>query len=472
METREIMKKKVIIVLCAAAAVIAVALFIWLYQCHSFSEKDSFSDRIYINGTDCSMLLKSDAKELLTDNLNSDDFSIVRNGVTIGTIPSENLTYDIEDALDSILKDAGFFTWLGYVFGGSISSEVPMIIDDAPDDFKAEIRAFVKKYNAGRTKSRNAYVDMSTTEFNVVPEVYGNTISRKLLTADITEHISAGEMSLDFNAEAYRTSPKVTSDSQEISDMLDYCSRYLSANIKYSFGDQVVSVSPAEMNRMIYPDDNGNVTVDEDKVSSFVKKLAKEYNTYGSIRTFDSTKRGPVNVYGGNYGYIIDQQKEVKELIKDLKKGQDVLREPCYSRKGNGRNGKNDITGTYIEVDLSLQQLWYYKDGKLIVECPIVSGCLKEKMGTIIGTYSLAYKERDATLRGGDEEEGTDYESKVSYWMPFCNGYGLHDATWRNVFGGNIYVSNGSHGCINMPYYSAQTLFENVQAGCSIVIFY
>ena len=187
---------------------------------------------------------------------------------------------------------------------------------------------------------------------------------------------------------------------------------------------------------------------------------------------FKSTARGKVNVYGGNYGYLINQKSEVKQLTKDLKSGKDVTREPVYAQKGAGRNGNDDISDTYVEVDLTKQHMWYYKNGRLIVDAPFVSGCIKEKTGTIVGTYSLQYKERNATLRGGDEEEGTDYESKVSFWMPFFNGYGLHDATWRDEFGGTIYKTNGSHGCINLPYSKAEILFNNISAGCTIVVFY
>ena len=119
-----------------------------------------------------------------------------------------------------------------------------------------------------------------------------------------------------------------------------------------------------------------------------------------------------------------------------------------------------------------MQHMWYYKNGSLVVDAPFVSGCIKEKTGTIVGTYTLQYKERNAMLRGGNENEGTDYESEVSFWMPFFNGYGLHDATWRNEFGGTIYKTNGSHGCINLPYSKAEILFNNISPGCTIVVFY
>jgi erfK/ybiS/ycfS/ynhG family protein len=58
----------------------------------------------------------------------------------------------------------------------------------------------------------------------------------------------------------------------------------------------------------------------------------------------------------------------------------------------------------------------------------------------------------------------------VSYWMPFNGNIGLHDATWRSKFGGNIYVKNGSHGCINLPKNKAAELFAKIQKGCPVVV--
>lgn len=56
--------------------------------------------------------------------------------------------------------------------------------------------------------------------------------------------------------------------------------------------------------------------------------------------------------------------------------------------------------------------------------------------------------------------------------MPFNGGIGIHDAIWRSQFGGNIYKTNGSHGCVNAPPYLAQKIFENIEPGTPIVCYY
>ena len=56
--------------------------------------------------------------------------------------------------------------------------------------------------------------------------------------------------------------------------------------------------------------------------------------------------------------------------------------------------------------------------------------------------------------------------------MPFNGGIGIHDATWRSSFGGNIYVAGGSHGCVNAPYSLANTIFNNIDSGTPVVCYY
>ena len=63
------------------------------------------------------------------------------------------------------------------------------------------------------------------------------------------------------------------------------------------------------------------------------------------------------------------------------------------------------------------------------------------------------------------------YANPVSFWMPFDGGRGLHDAPWRDAYGGNIYVTNGSHGCVNIPYDKMAVIYNNLQIGHAVVVY-
>lgn len=123
--------------------------------------------------------------------------------------------------------------------------------------------------------------------------------------------------------------------------------------------------------------------------------------------------------------------------------------------------------GTYVYVDLTAQRLFYFEDGKVVFQSPIVSGNLSAGHGTPTGVFAVNNKTRNQKLKGDD------YESYVSYWMSFIGGQvGFHDASWRSSFGGTIYKNNGSHGCINMPTGAAAQLYSMLKIGTPVIVKY
>jgi hypothetical protein len=125
------------------------------------------------------------------------------------------------------------------------------------------------------------------------------------------------------------------------------------------------------------------------------------------------------------------------------------------------------IYGSGIIVDLSEQTLWYLQDGVVLLQSPVVTG--KPGFETPQGTFSILAHARDVNLKGEKDEE--EWDVTVNYWMPFKgNYYGIHDATWRYYFGGTIYLYNGSHGCVNLPYNKMQQLYNMAPNGTRVVI--
>ena len=122
-----------------------------------------------------------------------------------------------------------------------------------------------------------------------------------------------------------------------------------------------------------------------------------------------------------------------------------------------------------MEIDLGRQHLWLYIDGTLIMDTNVISGNVSKNYTTPAGVYSLYYKQRDQILRGAD------YATPVSFWMPFNGGIGLHDASWRTaeeLANPKTYLTEGSHGCVNMTYDAAKKIYDNVWAGIPIVCYY
>ena len=110
--------------------------------------------------------------------------------------------------------------------------------------------------------------------------------------------------------------------------------------------------------------------------------------------------------------------------------------------------------------------MYYYRNGKLELETPIVTGNTGRRWGTPEGVNYVYAKGRNRILRG------PGYESPVNFWMPVKGNIGIHDAAWRSEYGGEIYKSSGSHGCINTPYDAMSDLYEMVEIGTPVVMFY
>jgi lipoprotein-anchoring transpeptidase ErfK/SrfK len=200
-------------------------------------------------------------------------------------------------------------------------------------------------------------------------------------------------------------------------------------------------------------------------IKDYVKSLASKHNTAYRKHELATSYGQTITITTGSYGWIIDQEAEREELYNVLMAGVSQDREPIYSQEAASHDG-NDYGDTYVEVNLSAQHLFFYVDGKLLIETDFVSGNASKGWSTPGGIFPLTYKERNATLRGAN------YATPVSYWMPFNGNIGLHDSTWRSTYGKNIYKTNGSHGCINLPPSAAAVIYENIEKGMPVICYY
>ena len=119
---------------------------------------------------------------------------------------------------------------------------------------------------------------------------------------------------------------------------------------------------------------------------------------------------------------------------------------------------------TYVDVNLATQMVNYYENGELKLSTPCVTGNTSLGRGTPCGTYSINAEVPGKFLTG------PTWNVWVDRWMPFNGDIGLHDASWRSSFGGDIYQTNGSHGCVNLPHDAALALFDMAKIGTTVVV--
>ena len=129
----------------------------------------------------------------------------------------------------------------------------------------------------------------------------------------------------------------------------------------------------------------------------------------------------------------------------------------------NTANRPNPYGYSCVEVSIPEQMMYCYIGQNLMLASPCVTGRPGGR-STSVGHWHINSKERSRYLRG------PGYRSWVNYWMPFHGGQGLHDATWRGAFGGNIYTYSGSHGCVNLPLDIAAQLYSLVYVGMPVIV--
>ncbi len=207
--------------------------------------------------------------------------------------------------------------------------------------------------------------------------------------------------------------------------------------------------------------------ISEDSMTSYVQGLADKYDTAGIPREFTTSSGETITITEGTYGWKMDVESTVERLEEAICQNGSVTMEAVWDSTGVILTEEGDMVDSYVEVDLTNQKLWFYKDGRLLIKSDCVSGTYQEESRrTPEGIYSIFYKQSPAVLTG------PGYSSPVTYWMPFNGNIGLHDATWRYEFGGDIYLYSGSHGCINLPYSVAETIYENTYIGYIVVLYY
>lgn len=424
-----------------------------------------------INGKDFSGKTVADVEAYLKEQVADYELTILeQNNVSDVITGSEiSLAYKENSRVQDALENQRQLLWLISLFS---ESDTDITIEVEYDDAALEENIQnLQAVTAEQVDPVAAHPEYDGNSFVVAEEQYGTTVDMETLTAKIKEHITEFDTTLDMMDEECYVMPAYTSDSPEVQAACDEMNEYLKASITYPMDEDVV-VDKDLISKWVTYDDDMKVTFNEDAVREWMREFGKKYDTLGTTRTITTPTGKTAEVSGGTYGWSVDEETETKNLINSIKNGEVAERAPAYKQTA-ASHGAQDWGSTYIEVDIAAQHMWYIVDGAVAMESDVVTGLPADGRDTPTGVYSILYTERDSTLKGEtDPETGKpSYETPVAFWMPFTwQGHGFHDATWQSSFGGSRYQTNGSHGCVNMPYDKAEQLFNMISAGTPVIV--
>ncbi|MBB1127858.1 MULTISPECIES: L,D-transpeptidase family protein [Limosilactobacillus] len=351
-----------------------------------------------------------------------------------------------------------------------------------PDNFdqdslniaKNKLTNKVQQLNTGRKAPVDAYAVYQNEKVTVVPAVKGNKYDLQNAVNQLNNQAGSTKINITLHKEQpiAANSKTVKNEEKQLNKLKGKKVTYLVQSEKYDLTTSQI------ITRATYQ--NGKYHFDTAALNKQVKEINEKHATLDKPFKFRTHSGAEITTTAnGSYGWKISEKKAGNSLTKAIIDGrQEVdgkhdIEGKGYNTAGLGYNvtSNNGIGDTYAEVSLADQRAYFYKDGKCVLETDIVSGTNNEGNKTPKGVWYIMYQQSPSVLRG-QNDDGSSYASKVNYWSPFTlTGCGFHDASWRHNWSKTAYLSDGSHGCINMQPSVAGQAFHDLTQNEPVIIY-
>ena len=481
-EEKKKKKKKIpiwqIVVLCLAL-ITAGLVGAFLYVASTY--KDRFIEGTYINGIYAGGRGAEEIEQEIRQRVEDYSIEVTFRGGAKETIDGKSIGYEYVSSggVAKLLEEQDTKEWLSGKFGAEKIYTVSEATKYDPEKLSAVLRALPEIQPGNYLAPTNAFLAIENNAFTIVPETQGNTLIYDELFAKVSQAAAGSALTVDIGADenAYEK-PIVYADNPDLIYQRDNLNGFLQTVITYDLKDGTTrTLDGSTLINWISQDENGMYYVDEGNVmanvEAYVTALAAEVDNVRTGVDFQSSALGVIALPTATYGLQIGKDQEVAQLFTEIMERTTTERAPIYSMDYTISLSDLGIGNTYIEIDIPNQHLYYYKDGVLTLESDIVSGS-EYTTPTPRGIFYIQNREQNVTLLGPYLADGKtrSYTTLVKYWLPFdiANGVGLHDASWRAEFGGDIYLGGGSHGCVNMPEAVVANLFYIVSVGTPVLV--
>ena len=455
------MKKKIGLIVAAVFTLLAVIYMgiVVFFQSH-------FCFGTSIDGIDVSGCSVTKVESLIQDEIAGYSLQLTGRENLTETIygNSIGMAASFDGEVQALLDQQNGFAWIATLF-----QKDELELEKTVDFDEAALERVISEFSFMQSENQKMPVDATYSEYSkedgysLVAAENGTAIQKSALLAVLSDAIETLEEEVNLEERGCYMEPAVKDDDEGLINLIDELNQYVGSTIIYDFGENQEILDGETISTWLSAENN-QVVVDEAAVLSYVKGLASNYNTAYKPKELETSYGQTVTISNGSYGWRIDNEAETAQILADIKAGASVEREPVYAQTANS-HGEHDYGDSYVEINLTAQHLFLYKDGALVIETDFVSGNVAKGHASPTGAFGVTYTTTNAVLRGDD------YETPVSYWMPFAGDVGMHDATWRNRFGGTIYKTNGSHGCINLPYSAAQTIYNTIEKGYPVLVY-
>lgn len=445
----------------AVALVSVYAVGVWYFSSH-------FTPGTKVDGIDAGMMTTFDLASAIEEQAATYEQHLTDPNGFDATIAGEKLGMSTSGAkaADEALDLNSSMLWVTSLLAPQdITVDADVSVDE--QQLTSTVEQAVSAYNESAKAPTNATgtYNEETGTFEVVEEAVGTALdSSKVVEAstaaisNLNEHVLLNDSDL--------AQPTIRSDSETLTASIEQANKILEAgdiNVVCD-GETIATADRATIASWIHFDEEQKLDI---------------YGVWDWVVANEAIQSWG-NANNDDYRWELDTQAMTDEIHRvmeqDLGSDAELKRVVVEVKPSVDPNAKS--LGRHIDITIADQYVRFYNDeGTVIWESYCVTGGYDtqtgEMHGTPIGTFAIQAKELGRTLIGADRNNDgePDYESYVNFWMPFLDyDFGLHDATWRWDFGGEIRYYDGSHGCVNLPYEAAAELFDIVEVGDMVVV--
>ena len=210
------------------------------------------------------------------------------------------------------------------------------------------------------------------------------------------------------------------------------------------------------------------------QVLAYAETLAHKYDTYEPQYELTTNAGETIRLENKSIGWQFDSEYAARQLEELIVKGESVTLDLTdksessmrwWTRAAADYDAGSLRGNVYAEVSLDDQYLWVYRNGVVILESSIVSGNPNDGHETPKGAFVVSEKKEHVKRSvSGDETE-------AAYWIGFDDGIAFCDAPGQSGFGGTVYLSDGSDGCILLSSDVAALLYEAAYANMPVYVY-
>lgn len=467
------LEKKQIIALSVTAA--AVLLLGAAYGTGVYYYSSHFGFRTSINGKDVSGMT-AEAAEKTVEDISGKKITVYERDDVSEEIELADIDYEIDVSaadIQNILQSQNAFRWPLTLFQNTALTMTPDISYDT-EKLDEAVRGLYALSGEDLQEPQNAYIDLVDGVYEIVPEEQGNTAEEEDVLQAVHDMLADERFEISLEeADCYRK-PEITADDETLNTQLSLLADIGNIRITVDLTGAQEDLMGSELADLLVRAEDGTVTADDAKVTAYVSSLKEKYNTIYTAREFTAHDGSVISVGGSGtdtYGWMMNEPSTKQAILDAINSRTSQTVSAYWDVSAWTRDDVNgDIGSTYIEISIGSQHLWFYKNGELVYETDVITGLPSHGQDTPTGVFRIWAKKRNAVLKG-TAWDGSTWNSPVAFWMPITwTGVGLHDADWQSAFGGKLYLTRGSHGCVNLSYSAAQYIFNNADLNTPVIV--